>query len=178
VDQTFLAILIIALGIVVLLSGSRLWLLGAGLGALLGIGLVAFLPGAMPVWSWLIPVGLAILFAIGAGILRAFMGIIAMAIGGLAGGAIVLAVLDLLGLNLGFWNWILAIVGAVVGAVIAPRFERWALIVLAALVGAFLTLDGLQILIPSLQGAVATGLLIVLAGGGILYQSRLTRRRR
>ena len=174
-DQTFLAILIIALGIVVLLAGTRLALLGAGLGALLGIGLLTLLPGDQAGWWWLVPAGLAILFAFGGGILKGFVGIIAIAIGALAGGAIVLALLDLFRADLGFWNWILAIAGAVVGAIIASRFERWALIVIAALVGGFLTLEGIQLLFPSIQGVLATLLALVLVAGGVIYQGGLFR---
>jgi hypothetical protein len=42
--------------------------------------------------------------------------------------------------------------------------------VIAAVVGALLTVRGLQLLLPSLQGAVATLIALVLAGGGIAYQ--------
>ena len=175
-DQSFFAIMIIGLGLIVLLAGSRLWLMGAGLGALLGIGIMNLLPGPQAGWWWLVPVGLAVLFAFGAGILKGFMGIIAVAVGALAGAAIVLAVLNLFNLDLGFWNLILVIVGAVFGAVVAPRFERWALIVLAAMVGAFLTVEGLQILLPSIQGGLGTLLVLLFIAGGIYYQSRSARR--
>jgi hypothetical protein len=40
------AVLVIALGIFILALGTRLALLGAGVGALLGIGILRFLPGS------------------------------------------------------------------------------------------------------------------------------------
>jgi hypothetical protein len=50
------------------------------------------------------------------------------------------------------------------------RFKDWALIGLAALVGALLVTRGLQALLPSLQGAIGTVVLLVLAAGGFAYQ--------
>jgi hypothetical protein len=94
--MTFFAILIIALGILVLVVGKHLVILGAGVGALLGIGILRFLPGAQDsLWWWIIPVGLAVLFMIGSGVLKGFIRLITLAFGAVAGGAIVFAALDL-----------------------------------------------------------------------------------
>jgi hypothetical protein len=179
VDQIFPAILVLALGLVVLLAGARRVLLGAGLGALLGIGILSLLPGDQSGWEWwIIPALLAVLFAIGAGILGGFVGIIALAMGALAGAVITGAVLDLLNVDLGTWTWILVLIGAAAGAFIAPRFERWTLIVLAALIGASLTIKGVQMLFPSLPEVVAWLFGALLVVGGIVFQGKLRRGRR
>jgi len=90
--MTFFSILIIALGILVLAVGKRLVILGAGVGALLGIGILRFLPGSQDsLWWWIIPVGLAVLFMIGAVFLKGFVRLITLAVGAVAGGAIVFA---------------------------------------------------------------------------------------
>ena len=168
-----LALSAIALGLVTLALGSRLTWLGAAVGALLGIGILRFLPGVQDGGLWLIiPLGLAIVAALGAGIAKGLIGLVMLAFGALAGGAIVLAVLDLFGLNLGALSWILALVGAVVGAGLFSRMKDWAVIVLAALVGALLTVRGLQMLLPAVQGFVAILIGLLLAGGGIAYHRR------
>jgi hypothetical protein len=91
---------------VALAFGSRLIILGAAIGALLGLGILRFLPGNQDNGLWLVvPIGLAVLFALGAGIFRGFIGLITNAAGAFAGGAIVLAGLDHFGLNFGVLAW-------------------------------------------------------------------------
>jgi hypothetical protein len=166
-----LALLLIGSGLAVLAFGSRLAVLGAGIGALLGIGLLRLLPGMQDSAIWLIvPIGLAIVGAMGTAFMKGLVNIIMLALGVLAGAAIALALLDLFGLNFGLVDWVLALVGGVIGAIVVGRFKSWAVIVIAAVVGALLTVRGLQLLLPSLQGAVATLIALVLAGGGIAYQ--------
>ena len=168
--MTFLAIIIIALGLLLLAFGNRLAWFGAGVGALLGVGLLSLLPGDQSGLIWLVvPVGLAILFALGAGFAKGIINIVVLAFGALAGGAIVLALLDLFGLNLGLVGWLVALVGAVIGAVLASRFGDWAIIILAALVGSLLTVRGLQMLLPSFQGAIASLVGLLLTVGAIVY---------
>jgi hypothetical protein len=169
-----ISIIVIVLGLIVLAFGTRLALFGAGVGALLGIGLVRILPGSQESLWWLVvPIGLAILFALGAGLLKGLVGIITMALGALAGAAITIALLDLFGIDLGFVNWILALVGAIIGIALLSRFKDWTIIILASIVGALLTVRGLQMLFPSLQGFIATLIGIVLAGGGMAYHGGL-----
>jgi hypothetical protein len=57
----------------------------------------------------------------------------------------------------------------VIGAMLVTRFKDWAVIVLAAVVGALLSVRGLQLLLPAIQGTLATLIVLVLAGGGIAY---------
>jgi hypothetical protein len=90
----------------------------------------------------------------------------------------VFAVLNLFGLDWGLLNWGLALIGAVIGAALVSRFKEWAVIILAGLVGAFLCMRGLQILIPSLDGLIATLIGLVLAGAGIAYQGGLFGKRK
>ena len=173
------AILIIALGIFILVVGNRLALLGAGVGALLGIGLLRLLPGNQDsLWWWILPVGLAALFMIGAVIFKGFISLITLAIGAVAGGAIVLATLDLLGINLGLVDWILSLVGAVIGVILIQRYKKWAFIALAALVGALLTVRGLQMLVPLMQGLFGTLITLVLAGVSFAFHGGFFKRRK
>lgn len=167
-------VMLIAIGVTVLVFGSRLAVLGAAVGALLGVGILHFLPGAQAGWlALIIPIGLAILGALGAGFMKGIVNIATLVLGALAGAAIVLGVLDLFGLNFGLLDWLLALVGGVIGVILVRRFKNWAIVILAGLIGALLTMRGVQILLPSLQGPVATLLLLALAGGGIAYQGGL-----
>lgn len=168
------ALIVIVLGLVLLGFGKRMWLFGAGVGAVVGLALLRFLPGAQEGWlGFLVVFGLAILFAVGSGIAKGFIGLITLALGALAGGAIVLVVLDLFSLDWGLVNWLLALVGAVIGAAMMSKFKDWAIIILAALVGALLCTRSLQLLVPSMDGIIASLITVVLAGASILYQGGL-----
>ncbi len=168
------ALIIIVLGLMLLGFGKRMWLFGAGVGAVVGLAILRFLPGAQDNWfGFLVVIGLAILFAIGSGIAKGLIGLITLALGALAGGAIVLLVLDMFGLDWGLVNWVLALVGAVVGAGVMSRFKDWAIIILAAVVGALLFVDGLTMLIPSLTGFIASLITLVLVVASVVYQGGL-----
>ena len=166
--------LLIAIGAAVLLFGSRMAVLGASIGALLGAGLLRLLPGTQDPWLALIIVGgLAILGGFSAGFMKGIINIVTLVLGAVGGVAIVLAVLDLFGANNGLIDWLLALIGGVVGIVLVRRFRRWAIILLAGLVGALLVMRGVQILLPTLTGPIASLLALVLAGGAIGYQGGL-----
>ena len=169
--NTFLlAVLLIGAGLAVLLFGTRLPVLGAGIGALLGVGLLRLLPGVQEGLLWLlVPVGLAIFCALSTAYIKVAVDLLMLALGALAGAAIVLALLDLFGLSFGVIDWLLALAGGGVGVLVVGRFKGWAFIVIASLVGALLAMRGLQMLLPSLQGPIATLLALILAGGGIAY---------
>src|SRR5512143_3410509 len=96
-------LILLALGVCVWLFGNRMWLLGAGAGALLGAGLLRLFPGAATgTVGVLIVIGMAILFGVLGFIGKAFAKIIAMIIGFVIGGGLALGFLDMLGMNLGF----------------------------------------------------------------------------
>ncbi len=171
-------VLLILVGLAVLAFGRRLSVLGAAVGALLGVGLLHFLPGSAEPWLQIAAVGgLAVIGFLFAGFARGIVDIVILVLSALAGAAIVLGVLDLFNLNFGLLDWLLAVVGGVVAVVVIRRFRRgtkdWGLIALAGLIGALLVTRGLAIWLPSLQGPIGTLLVIVLAGGSIAYQGGL-----
>ena len=172
VESTSLAAVL--LGVAVWLFGNRLWLLAAGAGALLGVGLLARFPGlADGLTGMLIVGGLAVVLGILGFIGKGFTKIIAWVIGFVAGGAIVMGFIDALGLDLDLIAWLAGLVGGVVGAVLLARFFDWGLIILASLVGSLLVVRGLMLwLTPSITGATGTGLALVLTALGIFYHYR------
>jgi hypothetical protein len=164
-------LILIGFGVALLLAGTRLWLLGAGIGALLGLGLLRLLPGEQSgAIGLLVVIALAAVAGFFAGVAKGVVALVVSALGFLAGGAMAFAVLDLLGGSFGLLDWLLSLVAAVVVAVLARRFSSWALIVLAGLVGALLVVRGVQLWFPSFQGLIATVSALALAGGSIGYQ--------
>ena len=161
---------LIGFGVALLLFGTRLWLLGAGIGALLGLSLLRLLPGEQSgAVGLLVVLALAALAGVFAGVAKGVAALVVTALGFLAGGAMAFAVLDLLGGGFGLLDWLVSLVAAVAVAVLARRFSGWALIVLAGLVGALLVVRGVQLWFPSVQGPIATVIALALAAGSIGY---------
>lgn len=168
-------ILLIAVGIAVLLLGKRLAVMGAAVGLLLGVGLLALFPGESGPWvKFGVPIALALVGFFGAAFAKGLIDVVVLVVGALAGAAIVMGFLDLFNVDTGMLRWLLAIVGGVVGLVLIRRARKgskdWGIIILAGLVGALLVMRGLTALLPSLQGSIGTLIAIVLAGGSIAYQ--------
>ena len=168
-------ILVIAIGIAVLALGKRLAVLGAALGALLGVVLLSLFPGsATPLTVLLIPGLLAVIGFFVAGFAKGIVDIVLLVMGALAGAVIVLGFLNLFNLTSGLMVWLLALLGGVAGLIMVRRFKDWAMIILAGLIGGLLVTRGLTVWLPFLQGAFGTLLVIVLAGLGIAYQGGLS----
>ncbi len=165
---------LLVLGVLVWLFGNRLWLMGAGAGALLGVVLLTWFPFlAGGFVGFLIVAGLAVALGVLAFIGKAFTKIIAMVVGFIAGGAIVIALLELFNMNASLMVWFLALIGGVIGAVLFARFFNWALIILASLLGSVLVVRGaLDAALPILQGTWGGLLILVLTGLGIWYHYR------
>ena len=168
-------ILVIAIGIAVLVFGKRLAVLGAAVGALVGVGLLSlFSASGDPLLQLGLVVLLAVLGALAGGFARGLVDIVILVLGVLAGAAIVLGFLNLFNIGPGLLNWLLAAVGGIVGFILMRRSRKgskdWGIIILAGLVGALLVTRGLTILLPSLQGVVGTRIVVVLAGASIAFQ--------
>jgi hypothetical protein len=168
---------LIAIGVAVLVFGRRLAILGAAVGALLGVVLLSLFSGSGDLWLQLAFVGgLAVAGFFVAGFARGIVDVVLLVMGALGGAAITLALLDLLGMtDPGLVRWLLALVGGVLGLMLMRRFRRgskdWGIIILASLIGGLLVTRGLALLLPFLQDTVwRTLLFVVLAGGGFVYQ--------
>ncbi len=85
-------VLVIAIGIAVLAVGKRLAVLGAAVGAILGVALLRIIPGtsSSPLLALFIPISLAVIGFFVAGFAKGIINIILIVIGALAGGAIML----------------------------------------------------------------------------------------
>jgi len=167
-------ILVIAIGLAVLVLGKRLAVLGAAVGALFGLGILHLFPElSSPVLVIAIPLVLAVIGFFITSFAKGIVTIVLLVIGALAGAAIMLGLLDLFGINFGLLDWLLAVVGGVIGMMLVSKFKEWTLIILSGLIGALLITRGLTIWLPFLQGLIGTLLVIVLAGVGIALQGGL-----
>ena len=103
-------ILIIAIGIAVLVFGKRLAVLGAAVGAILGVVLLRLfnVPLTDLLLTLALPGLLAVIGFFVAGFAKGIINIVLMVFGALAGAAIVLAFFDLFNLDPGIIGWILA----------------------------------------------------------------------
>lgn len=168
-------ILIIVLGAAVLVFGRRLAVLGAAVGGLLGVVLLRVIPGSSDL---LVQIGVVLALALAgffaAAFARGIIDVVILVLGALAGAAIVLGLLDLFRIDLGLMNWLLAVVGGVIGLMLIRSSRRrsrdWGMVILAGLIGGLLVTRGLVILLPSLQGIISTLIFLVLTGASIAYQ--------
>jgi hypothetical protein len=167
-------VLVIAIGIVVLVFGKRLAVLGAAVGALIGVVLMRFIPGSSdPFMMLLIPILLGVIGFLVAGFAKGIVDIVLLVLGALAGAAIVGGFLDLFHLSSGLLYLMLVVIGGVIGLILVRRFKNWAMIILAGLIGGLLVTRGLTVWMPFLQGILGTLIVLVLAGGSIAYQGGL-----
>ena len=165
-------ILIIAIGIAVLALGKRLAVLGAAVGALVGLALLRFFPGASssPMLALMLPLLLAVIGFFVAGFAKGIVNIVLLVLGALAGASIVSGFLDLFNTSTGLLDWLLIILGGVIGLILVQRFKEWAMIILAGLVGGLLVTRGLSSWFSVFEGAIGTLLVLILAAGSIAYQ--------
>lgn len=160
----------IALGIAVLLLGKNLRLFAAAAGFLIGLRVMDLIaPGGSALTAAIVGVVLAIVGVILITLARGAVQLVVQIIGAVAGAAIAMWLLDSLGINLDWLNWVIALVGAVVGFGLMARFFNLGLIFLTSLIGASLITAGAGKFIP-LGDGVSTLLTIGLAIVGVLYQ--------
>jgi len=167
-------LILAALGVAVWLFGNRMWLLGAGAGALLGFALLNLIPSlADGTVGLLVVIGLAILFGVLGFMGKAFAKLLAMGIGFVIGGGLALNLLGMLGASSGFMDWIIAVVAGVVVALLFSRFLGWSLIIFASLLGSMLIVRGAMAAFPDmLTGPIGTAAVLALTAGGIFYHYR------
>ena len=165
-------LLIIAIGIAVLVAGKRLAVMGAAVGALLGVALLQLLniPLTDVLLTLLIPGSLALIGFFVAGFAKGIVNIVLLVLGALAGAAIVLAFFNLFNIGSTLLVWLLAVVGGVVGLIMVRRYHDWAMLIFSGVVGGLLVTRGLGAWLSFLQGIVGTLFVLVLAGGSIVLQ--------
>jgi hypothetical protein len=168
------AILEIALGGVLLLFGRKLfWLFVAGVGFAVGLFLVSVLLPDAPEW---VSFALAVVLAVLGTILALTVQKIAIGLAGfIAGGWMMLRLLDVVSLDLGGLQWLVIIVGGILGALLLTTLFDWGLILLSSLVGANLVVSGAGGLI-GFPANLLPILFLMLFGLGAIIQARMLKR--
>jgi hypothetical protein len=171
-EMTLSHILTFALGVMLLLFGRRaFWIFVTVVGFIAGL---TFATTVMHGQSELV----ILLIAIAASIIGAFLAIIleglAILIAGfLAGGYLATTLAVSLGIFMGSGNWLIYIIGGIIGSILVAAFFGWAIIILSSLLGA-------EIIMPFLQSSVSTYYwlaFIILVVIGIVIQAGIWHRR-
>ncbi len=166
------ALTMLVLGIFVWLFGNRMWLLGAAAGALLGFALINFLNLSTGWLGFIIVAGLAVLLGVLGFIGKAFTKLIAMVVGFIGGGAVAVAFMGMLSLDLGLFTWLVALVAGLVGAVVLSRFINWGLVIFASLFGSMLFVRGAMPFLSFITDTIGSIMVVVLTILGIFYHAR------
>ncbi len=162
--------------------------------AILGAGLLAF--GRKLFWFFVAAVGFVtglelatrflqnsteltkILVGLGAGIVGALLAIflerLAIAVVGFIGGGFILTrLLDLLNVHIGVADWIIYVVGGIIGIVLIFFILDWMLIILSSLAGASMITEAFN-----LHALIGILVFVILLAAGIAIQSYTLRRER
>ena len=160
----------IVVGALLLTLGRKLfWLFVAAIGFSIGLQFASQYLNVQPTW-------LSLLIAVGAGLIGAVLAyffqkaLIGIA-GFLAGALITWQFLMLVSTPMQSWEWILIVLGGIIGLIVMVVFFDWALIILSSLAGAILIVVGFN-----LAGILALVIGVILFIAGVMFQSRLNRR--
>ena len=164
-------ILSVLIGVIVLFFGRRLfWLCVPAVGFAAG---VEFAPHLMHEPTQALQLSIAIVFGFIGALLALFLQKVAIAVAGfLAGGKLAMALIGAFIAEGARYPGITFIVGGIIGMILLLLLFDWALIVMSALVGAYLI--GHTIVLPPTG---ATLLFVGLAAIGIIVQASAFRRR-
>lgn len=170
--MTISALLTLAMGILLLLFGRRaFWIFVAVAGFNAGITFATQYMGGQ---SELV----ILLIAIVAGVIGAILGVLlewlAILIAGfLAGGYLATSLAGSLGMTIAKGDWVIYIVGGIVGLLLVAALFDWAIIILSALVGAQIIMTFVSAPTAALHWLALLGLIVV----GIIVQAGIWGRR-
>jgi hypothetical protein len=161
-DLTF-----IGAGILLLLLGRKLfWLFVAVVGFLIGM---TFAPDLLPNQPDSVILTISLIAGLLGALLAALLQKLAVGLAGLvAGGYIVYYLLQFVAVNLGDYQWMAILAGAILGALLAGSMFDWALIILTSASGATLISRGLNLSMP-----FSAVILIALFIFGIIAQGNI-----
>jgi hypothetical protein len=159
----------ILIGIAILVAGRRLfWLFVGAVGFVIGLSLAVQLLPDQP--AWVILVAALIVGLVGI-VVAIFLQTAAVGLAGfLIGGYTIVWLLQRFGLALSQWDWLIYIIGGILGAVLALYLFDVALIILSSLAGATLIVQSI-----SLDALITSILFVVLLVAGIFIQSKTGR---
>ncbi|MCD6576899.1 MAG: DUF4203 domain-containing protein [Anaerolineaceae bacterium] len=157
----------IAAGILLLFLGRKLfWLFVAVVGFLVGL---TYIPQILPGQEETVILAISLIAGLLGALLAVLLQKIAIGLAGLvAGGYIAYYLLQTITLNVGQYQWMAIVAGALLGAVLAGSMYDWALILLTSLSGAVVITQNIPISMP-ISAVIFLGLTII----GIVAQTRM-----
>ncbi len=167
---SFLALLNLVIGAILLVAGRKLfWLLVAGIGFVTGVMLATRFFNGNELTMILAGLVLGAIFAL----LALFLESVAIGIAGfLGGGYVLLNIAGMLGLDRGdITSWVIFGVGGIIGIILVALLFNWALITISALAGASMIVAAF-----GLTAAAAGTIYLVLVIAGVLIQGASLRR--
>src|SRR5512138_215668 len=167
---SFLAILNLIIGAVLLVAGRKLfWLLVGGIGFVIGVMLATRFFNGNQLTMILAGLVLGVIFALFA----IFLESIAIGIAGfLGGGYVLLSIAGMMGLDRGgLWSWVIFAVGGILGIILVAALFNWALITISSLAGASMVVAAF-----GMTAAAAGIVYIILVIAGVLIQGTTLRR--
>ena len=170
--MTISAFLTLALGILLLFFGRRaFWIFVAVIGFIAGLTFATMFMHGQPEL-------VILLIAIVAGIIGAFLAImlegLAILIAGfLAGGYLATSLAVSLGMTISSGNWVIYIVGGILGLILVAALFDWAIIILSVLLGTEIIMTFLSASVSAYYWLVFLGLIVV----GIVVQAGIWHRR-
>lgn len=157
-------------GALLLTLGRKIfWFFVGAIGFYIGLQLATQYLHIQPAW-------LNLLIALGVGLIGALLAIffqralIGVA-GFLAGVLITSGLLSLFALQAKGWEWLVILIGGIIGVIFISVLFDWALVILSSLAGTVLIVQGFN-----LAGTLALGVGVVLFVAGVVFQKRLNRR--
>lgn len=159
------------LGIALLATGRRLfWLFLGGLGFFFGFDFAERAFHGQPHTTLLL---IALLGGVMGALLAVFLQKLAIVAGGfVAGGYLLVGMLQEFGLGTGHYPWLLFLAGGIIGAVLMSVLFGWTLIILSSAIGSLLILQALH---PGPH--LTRPLFVVLLASGIVIQYGLVGRK-
>ncbi|MCB0210230.1 MAG: DUF4203 domain-containing protein [Anaerolineae bacterium] len=156
----------ILMGIIVLVAGRRLfWLVVGAVGFLTGLGLAL---NYLNIESSVALLLIGLVAGIIGVVVALFLQQIAIIIAGfLMGGYFAVGVFDTVATDPTQWQWLIYIVGGIIGAILFSTLFEYALIVLSATIGASLIIEALNLSSP-IRVIVWLGLFVI----GLVIQAR------
>jgi hypothetical protein len=171
IEENPMSIINIAGGALLLTLGRKVfWLFVAGVGFYADLELATRYLNVKPEW-------LALLIAVGIGVLGALLAIffqkLVIGVAGFLAGAFITSRLTAqLGNQVKGWEWLIILIGGIIGIILIYAIFEWALIILSSLAGVILIVQGLKL--AALVGILVGVILFVI---GLVLQIGLNRRK-
>ena len=160
-------IIYIVAGLLLLLFGRKLfWLFVALVGFLVGL---FYIPKILPGQTETVVLSISLIAGLLGALLTVLLQKFAVGLAGLAaGGYIALYLLQIISLDVGEYQWLAIVAGALLGAVLAGSMYDWALILITSASGAVVITQNLPVDMP-----ISIVVLIALLITGIIAQARM-----